>query len=142
MPLAQINIARMKAPIDSPIMADFVANLDRINALAENHEGFVWRLKDDNENATSIKVFEDDMLIINMSVWKDKASLMDYVYKTAHAEIFKRREEWFDKLGDMHMALWEVADGHFPSPEEGRERLEYLQKNGDSDFAFGFTWKK
>ena len=99
MPLAQINIARMKAPIDSPIMADFVANLDRINALAENHEGFVWRLKDDNENATSIKVFEDDMLIINMSVWKDKASLMDYVYKTAHAEIFKRREEWFDKLG-------------------------------------------
>lgn len=140
MHLAQVNIAKMKGPIDSPIMADFVANLDRINALAEAHEGFVWRLKGDENNATAIKVFEDDFLIINMSVWKDKKSLSDYVYKSDHKEIFKRRAEWFESMSEMHMALWLVEEGHFPSPEEAKERLEYLQKNGETEFAFGFRW--
>lgn len=140
MHLAQVNIAKMKAPIGSPIMADFIANLDRINAIAEAHEGFVWRLKGDENNATAIKVFEDDFLIINMSVWKDKKSLSDYVYKSDHKEIFKRKAEWFESMSEMHMALWLVEEGHFPSPEEAKERLEYLQKNGETDYAFGFRW--
>lgn len=140
MHLAQVNIAKMKAPIDSPIMADFIANLDRINAIAEAHEGFVWRLKGEENNATAIKVFEDKYLIINMSVWKDKKSLSEYVYKSDHKEIYKRKAEWFESMSDMHMALWLVEEGHIPTPEEARERLEYLQKNGETDYAFGFRW--
>ena len=103
--LAQINIAKILAPLDHPIMADFVANLDPINALAEESEGFVWRLKEENNNATSIKVFDDDFLIVNMSVWRNADALYEYVYRSNHVEIFKRRKEWFEKMKDMHMAL-------------------------------------
>src|SRR5688572_22166846 len=96
--LAQLNIARMLAPIDSPVMADFVANLDRINSVAENSKGFVWRLKDDSNNATSIRIFDDDFLIVNMSVWQSVDALFRYVYNSDHTEIFKRRTEWFEKM--------------------------------------------
>src|SRR5436190_10799386 len=106
--LAQVNIARMLAPIDSPVMEDFVANLDRINALAEASNGFVWRLKDDTNNATSIKIFDDDFLIVNMSVWENIDVLSQFVYQSDHVEIFKRRKEWFQKMPEMHMALWYV----------------------------------
>jgi len=106
--LAQINIAKMVAPIDSPVMADFVANLDSINALAETSEGFVWRLKDESNNATAIKIFDDDFLIVNMSVWKNTEALFQFVYKSNHIEIFKRRKEWFEKMDEMHMAQWYV----------------------------------
>src|SRR5258705_11355411 len=106
--LAQINIAKMLAPIDSPVMAEFVVNLDNINALAENSKGFNWRLKVDNNNATSIKIFDDDFLIVNMSVWKNTESLFQFVYQTNHVEIFKRRREWFEKMPEMHMALWYI----------------------------------
>ncbi|HTE32113.1 MAG TPA: DUF3291 domain-containing protein [Chryseolinea sp.] len=95
--LAQVNIAKMVAPINDPVMAEFVANLDRINSLAESSEGFVWRLKDDTNNATSIKVYDDDFIIVNMSVWTSVQYLVSYVYNSAHAEIFKRRQEWFEK---------------------------------------------
>jgi hypothetical protein len=136
--LAQLNIAKMLAPIDSPVMADFVANLDRINAIAESSMGFIWRLKGDNENATAIRVFEDDFLIINMSVWKDLNSLHKYVYKSDHVDIYKRRKEWFSKMTEMHMALWYVPAGHQPSPIEAREKLEFLQQHGETPTAFSF----
>lgn len=136
--LAQVNIAKMKAPIDSPIMADFVNNLDRINSLAEQSEGFIWRLKDENDNATAIKVFDNDYLIINMSVWKNTALLKNYVYKSMHVEILKRKKEWFEKMEQMHMALWYVEKNAFPSPLEAKEKLEYLRVNGESPRAFTF----
>lgn len=138
MHLAQINIARMLAPMDSPVMADFVANLDRINALAEAHEGFVWRLKDETNNATSLQPFPDDMLIINMSVWASPEQLKTYAYQTAHAEIMKRRREWFEKHAEAFMALWWIPEGHLPTLEEARERLTHLQVHGDTPFAFTF----
>jgi hypothetical protein len=136
--LAQINIARMLAPIDSPVMADFVANLDRINALAENSEGFVWRLKDYGNNATSIKVYDDDFIIVNMSVWQNTEALFQYVYQSAHVEIFKRRKEWFEKMSQMHMVLWYVPAGHRPTVNEAVEKLNYLRKNGETPLAFTF----
>ena len=139
--LAQINIARMLAPIDSPIMADFVHNLDPINELAERSAGFIWRLKDDSNNATSIKIFDDDFLIVNMSVWLNTESLFDYVYKSGHVEIFKRRKEWFEKMPEMHMALWYVPEGKHPSVEAATERLTYLRKHGETPYAFGFRKK-
>ena len=136
--LAQVNIGKMLAPIDSPVMAEFVANLDRINALAENSEGFVWRLKDDSNNATSIKVYNDDLIIVNMSVWKHTEALFEYVYKSAHVEIFKRRKEWFGKMAEMHMVLWYVPAGHKPSVDEAFEKLNFLRKNGETPLAFTF----
>jgi hypothetical protein len=136
--LAQLNIARMLAPIDSPVMADFVANLDAINTLAEKSVGFVWRLKDETNNATSVKVFNDDFLIVNMSVWQSADALFNFVYHSAHLEIFKRKKEWFEKMPEMHMALWYVTAGHRPTISESTDRLVYLQNNGPSPFAFNF----
>lgn len=138
MNLAQVNIAKMLAPIDDPIMADFVNNLDRINAIADRSEGFIWRLKGDENNATAIKAFEDDTLIINMSVWADIDALFQFTYKSNHIEVFKRKKEWFSKLKDMHMAFWYVDEGHLPTPEEARERLDYINQNGATPYAFTF----
>ena len=104
--LAQVNIARMLAPIDGPVMADFVANLDIINQLAENSEGFVWRLND--ENTTSVQIFDNEFILVNMSVWSSKKVLFDFTYSSSHVDILKRKQEWFSKMRDMHMALWYI----------------------------------
>jgi len=136
--IAQINIAKMLAPLDSPIMADFVANLEVINKLAEVSEGFIWRLKGDYDNATSIKVYDDEFILVNMSVWKDVDSLFRYAYQSQHIEIFKRRREWFEKMTQMHFALWFVPEGHQPSVEEATQRLDYLRANGETPYAFSF----
>ncbi|NER17663.1 DUF3291 domain-containing protein [Spongiivirga citrea] len=136
--LAQVNIAQMLAPMDDPIMADFVANLDRINALAEKSNGFVWRLKDEEGNAMAVRVFDDEFLIINMSVWENRQTLFDYVYKSMHVEILKRKTEWFSNMKNMHMALWYVPKGHFPTPQEAKDRLSYYNTHGATPYAFGF----
>ncbi len=138
MHLAQVNIAEMIAPINDPVMAGFVNNLDRINALAEESNGFVWRLKGDEGNATAIRVFEYDFLIINMSVWEDIDTLFDFTYKTAHVEILKRKKEWFHHMKNMHMAFWYVENGHHPTPLEAKLRLEYIRKHGETPYAFTF----
>jgi hypothetical protein len=136
--LAQLNIGRMLAPLNSVVMKDFVSNLDAINELAENSPGFVWRLKSDDNNATSIRIFDDDYLIVNMSVWSDKDALFDYVYRSAHVEIFKRKKEWFQKMDAMHMVLWYVPAGKMPTVEEALERLVYLRAQGATPYAFTF----
>lgn len=139
--LAQVNIGRILGPMDSEVMTDFAANIDFINGLAEGSDGFVWRLKEENNNATDIKMYDDEFLIVNMSVWKDADTLFEFTYRTMHAEILKRRKEWFSKLGQMHYALWYVPAGHEPTVAEARERLEHLQQNGDTPYAFGFKKK-
>lgn len=136
--LAQLNIAKMKFPLDDPQMADFVNNLDRINGIAESAEGFIWRLKDEQNNATSIKIYNDDFLIVNMSVWSNIDSLFQFTYQSAHVEIFKRRKEWFEKMTDMHMCLWYLPKGNLPTVQDAEERLTYLRKNGETPFAFTF----
>ena len=139
--LAQLNIARMLAPLDSPIMADFVANMDPINRLAENSNGFVWRLKDDSNNATSIRIFDDDFLIVNMSVWESVDSLFQFVYESDHIEVFKRRKEWFEKMPEMHMVLWYIPVGTVPSVADAVERLTLLRLQGETPYAFSFRKK-
>ncbi|WP_299211732.1 DUF3291 domain-containing protein [uncultured Aquimarina sp.] len=141
MQLAQVNIAEMLAPINDPIMEDFVNNLDRINELAEQSDGFVWRLKDDEGNATAITVFDNLFLIINMSVWESMHALFNFTYKTDHVEILKRKKEWFHKMPRMHMAFWYIENGHKPTPEEAKERLYYLQEHGETPYAFSFKSK-
>ncbi|MCG2586805.1 DUF3291 domain-containing protein [Massilia sp. TS11] len=135
--LAQLNIATMKAPLDSPTMADFVGNLDRINALAEQSPGFVWRLKDEAGDATAIRPFGDEVLI-NMSVWRDVASLSEFAFRSAHVEIMRRRREWFERMGEAYAVLWWVPAGHHPTAAEAAERLALLQAQGPSPQAFTF----
>ncbi|MGK0427654.1 MAG: 6-phosphogluconolactonase (cycloisomerase 2 family) [Ulvibacter sp.] len=142
MQLAQLNIAEAIAKMDSPVMADFVNNTDRINAIAEESEGFVWRLIIDyNDDTHVVNAFNSDSIVANMSVWKNRESLFNYVYNSGHVEVFKRKKEWFKEMLKMHMVLWYVNDGHNPTIEEGKERLEYLQKHGESPYAFGFKSK-
>lgn len=135
--LAELNIAVMKEPLDSPTMADFVANLDRINALAEQSPGFVWRLTDEGNDATSLRPL-DDMTLVNMSTWRDVASLHHYVFKTAHIEIMRRRHEWFERMREAHTVLWWVPSGHRPSVAEAIDRLAHLRAHGPSARAFTF----
>ena len=104
--LAQLNIGRMVAPIDAPEVADFVANLEPINALADRSAGFVWRLKTDAGNATSIHAFDDALLLLNMSVWESLETLRAFTYTTAHTDVLRRRKEWFERLEVAHLVLW------------------------------------
>lgn len=135
--LAQLNIASMKEPLEAPGMADFVANLERINALAENSPGYVWRLQDEAGDATAIRPFGAEVLV-NLSLWQDVESLGDYVYKSAHTEMLKRRNEWFSRLGEAHMVLWWVPAGHLPDVQEAAERLRLLRELGATAEAFSF----
>ena len=134
--LAQMNVARLRAPLDSPELADFVGALDRINALADGSPGFVWRLQDESGNATALHPMGDDV-IVNMSVWQDARSLQAFVYRGGHAGVMKRRREWFEKM-DLYLVLWWVPRGHRPTAQEGIARLELLRERGPSADAFTF----
>jgi hypothetical protein len=135
--LAQLNIATMRESLESPLMADFVDNLDRINALAESADGFVWRLQTDAGDATQVRPLGAQTLV-NLSVWRDVASLKDYVYKTAHAQIMRRRQEWFDRMDEASLVLWWVPVGHRPGIDEAVDKLRLLRSVGPSAQAFNF----
>ncbi len=136
--LAEVNIGTLRAPVDDPMIAEFVANLERINALAEGQPGFVWRLTGDGDDATDIQPDPTKpLLAINMSVWTDADSLAGFVYRTAHRDIMRRRAEWFEKM-ELYMCLWWVPVGHQPTPAEAMERLEILRRRGPSPEAFTF----
>ena len=135
--LAQLNIARLRAPVDSPELADFVANLDRINALAESAPGYVWRLQDETGNATGFRPFGDDC-IVNLSVWEDVASLGDYAFRSGHVEIMRRRREWFVPMDEAYAVLWWLPRDHRPGVLEAHERLGHLRAHGPSAYAFTF----
>jgi len=134
--LAQVNIGRLLAPLDDPQIAGFVAKLDEINALADKSPGFVWRLQSNEGNATSFRPYKDELTLLNMSVWTSLETFTDYVYKTAHREVMKMRRQWFERFDGPYMAVWWVPEGHIPTVEEAKERLEYLRTHGESPFAF------
>jgi Domain of unknown function (DUF3291) len=141
MHLAELNIGKMKGEnIDDPIMARFKEQLEEINALAEGSEGFIWRLKDESGDATNIRAYDDPQMAVNMSVWEDFSALEAYVYSGRHVEVMKSRRDWFHRM-DFYMVLWWVPVGHIPTVEEAKERLEFLQKNGPSPYAFSFRQK-
>lgn len=137
--IAQVNIGRARASLDDPLMAGFVARLEEINALADASPGFVWRLKTDEGDATALRPYDDESILVNLSVWKTPEDLQQYVYRSAHAEVMRQRKAWFERLSDVHMALWWIAPDHIPTVAEAKERLRYLQLNGESDFAFSFA---
>ena len=137
--LAQINIARLVAPLDDPKIAEFVALLEPINALADDTPGFVWRLKSETGNATDIAYNDDPFVIVNMSVWESLDALRTYAYKSDHAKVFRDRAKWFEKPEKPSYCLWWIPLGHIPSVAEGRERLEHYQKNGATPHSFWFS---
>lgn len=134
--LAQLNIARMHEPLDSERMAGFVAALEPVNALADASPGFVWRLATEDGDATSIRVFDDDMLIVNLSVWESLEALEAFVYKGGHLDVFRRRAEWFEPMAENHVVLWWVPVGTEPAVEAAAARLEQLRRRGPTPGAF------
>jgi hypothetical protein len=136
--LAQLNIGVIRGPMDSPVMAEFAANLDRINAVADASPGFVWRLQTDEGDATGIQAFDDELMLVNMSVWTDLESLRKFVYRSAHVEVLRRREQWFERMAEAFLVLWWVPRGHRPGIEEAIARLEILRSRGPGPEAFDF----
>ena len=134
--VAQLNIAAMKASYESPVMADFVANLDRIHALAEDAPGFVWRMKSGEEGETTRPM--EPLTLVNITVWRDVETLSEFTYRTAHAEIVRRRGEWFERMEQAYYVLWWVPKGHRPGVDEALDRLELLRANGPTPAAFTF----
>jgi len=137
--LAQINIGRLVAPMDDPRIAEFVAQLAPINALADRSPGFIWRLQSSYGNAMDIAYSDDPTINVNMSVWESIETLRDYVYRSNHLQVFRDRAKWFEKMDKPHYCLWWIAAGHIPTVAEGRERLEHYQEYGPTPFAFWFS---
>ena len=137
--LAQINIGRVRGPLDGEVMREFMEALDEINALAERSPGFVWRFKTDAGNATPVQAYADPRLLVNLSVWESVESLRHYVYRSRHGRFFARRSNWFEKFDAPHLALWWVPKGALPTLEDAKRRLEMIAANGDSPAAFTFA---
>ncbi len=140
--VAQVNVARAFAPMDSPRLADFVAGLDPVNAVADSAPGFVWRLQTEEGNATSLRMFSDDEegsdggILVNMSVWESVADLAAFVYGPAHRAVLRRRREWFEQLREVYAALWWIPRGHIPTTAEAEDRIRHLRAHGPTPHAF------
>ena len=135
--LAELNVARLRQPLDHPDTAEFVAALDTINALAESSPGFVWRLTDETGQSSSyVRADDDPLVIINLSVWESPEHLHDFVFHTAHTPFLRRRREWFDRMSQAVLVCWWVPTGHVPTVDESLDRLARLRREGVSDGAF------
>ena len=137
--IAQVNMGRIRFPLDEPLMSGFMNRLDDLNALADRSPGFVWRLQTNEGNATYFRPYPgDDRILLNMSVWETVDALRHYVYRSAHAEVLRHREEWFEKFAGVFMALWWVPIGHIPGIDEAKKRVAHLDAHGPTQFAFTF----
>ncbi len=140
--LAQVNVGRLLAPMDSPLIADFAAALDPVNAVADTAPGFVWRMQTEDGNATAVRGFEADAagapggILINMSVWESVEALAAYVYGDAHRAVLRRRREWFARMTDAYTALWWIPRGHLPTVGEAEDRVRHLRAHGPTPRAF------
>ncbi len=126
--LAQCNVGRLLAPLDTPQLAGFVAGLEPVNALADGFPGFVWRLQDADGDATSIRAFDDDMLIVNMSVWESVEALSEFTYRSGHRDVMRYRRQWFAPMDEAHLVLWWVPAGYIPDVDEAKDRLQSLRR--------------
>ena len=135
--LAEFNIARIRYPLDDPRMAGFVDNVDRVNRLAEQIEGFVWRLQDDSGHAMNMRVYDDPAILPNLTLWESPQALERFVWQTVHGRFYRRREDWFEPV-DTPLVMWWVPAGERPDMAEGVRRRDHLIAHGPSDFAFGW----
>jgi hypothetical protein len=139
--LAQVNVARLLAPLDDALLADFVALLEPVNAAADVASGFRWRLQDESGDATNVRAFAWDAggsagIIVNMSVWADVESLTEFVYGEMHRAVLRRRREWFERMADAYSVCWWVPAGHRPSTDEAEEHIRDLRANGVTPRSF------
>jgi len=136
--LAQLNIGRIRAPMTDPLMAGFVAELEPVNALADSASGFVWRLQTEAGDATAIRPYDDDTILINMSVWETVDALKAFVYRTHHADVMRQREKWFERVDTYFIVIWWIPAGTIPTVLEAKLRLDHLRQRGESPYAFSF----
>ena len=134
--LAQLNIGRLKHPLDSAEIKGFVDELEPVNALADDAPGFVWRLQTEDGDATAIKLFDDDQMIINLSVWESVETWRQFVFSGRHLDVMRHRRNWFEKMDEVYTVMWWVPAGHIPSPQEGIARLDRLRAEGPTSAAF------
>jgi hypothetical protein len=135
--LAQLNIARMKHAPDAPAMADFMAALDPVNALADASPGFLWRMVSGPDDSPEQVAFEASGWLLNISVWASLEDLRRFVRSEGHMMVMRRRAEWFDAV-EVNLCLWWVEDGHRPGFAEAMQRLGHLREHGPSAHAFNF----
>ncbi|MEM9582495.1 MAG: DUF3291 domain-containing protein [Pseudomonadota bacterium] len=141
--LAELNIGRLAAPVGDPRVAEFIDNIDRINGLGKRMPGFVWMLEGSGgPGATDHAIGGDALLVPNLTVWEDAASLETFVWGTVHKQFYEKRAEWFEVLDKMHFVMWWVPIGHQPTLDEALDRLEMLNERGDSPDAFGWDYLK
>jgi hypothetical protein len=136
--LAQVNVGRIAAPLDSETMYGFTSRLDEINALADGWPGFVWRLQGEGDSATDLRPFEDDSILVNLSVWESVNALRDYVYRSDHVKVLRERRQYFLPMKEAFTALWWVPAGHLPGTDEAWQRLLHLREHGPTPHAFTF----
>jgi heme-degrading monooxygenase HmoA len=136
--LAQVNLATLRAPLDAPELAGFVARLEPINALADAHPGFVWRLQTEDGDATAIRPFDDERVMVNLSVWESLEALRTFVYASRHLDVMRHRREWFHRMADAYLALWWIPAGTVPTVAQAKDRLELLRRKGPTADAFTF----
>ena len=136
--IAQLNLARLKEPLDSPLMQPFVDRLDEINGLAEQSPGFRWRLQGEYGNATDIRIADDPLVLINMTVWATIDDLYTFTYRSEHKTVFARRFEWAERWNGPNNVLWWQATGTIPTVGDGLHRLDLLCENGPGPEAFTF----
>lgn len=143
--LAQLNVGRLIAPVDDPRVADFVNNIDRVNALGKRSPGFVWMMEGSGAPGTGnteTKIAGDPLFISNLTVWEDVNSLETFVFNTVHKQFYDRAKDWFEVMGEQHFVLWTVNAGHRPTLEEALARLDHLNSHGPSAYAFGWAEAK
>jgi hypothetical protein len=136
--IAQYNLAKLRTPLDDPLLADFVAAIDRINHLGDASPGFVWRHQTEDGNSTSVRPRDDSSIIINFTVWESIESLFEFTYHSDHVEVYRKRRNWFEHVVWAYLALVWIRAGHIPSVEEGEERLRHLDAHGPTPHAFTF----
>jgi hypothetical protein len=128
----------MRAPMEDPLMEGFVTRIESLNALADNSPGFIWRLQTEDGDATAVRVFDDELILFNLSLWESIEALEAYVYQSSHVSVVQKRAEWFERPSKSPLVLWWVDAGHIPTEEEAEQRLEMLWQNGPSPKAFTF----
>jgi hypothetical protein len=138
MHLAQFNISRNRYPLDDPRMKEFLDNVERVHRLAEQIDGFVWRLHDETGHAMNIRVYDDPEILPNLTVWRNVEALERFVWQTLHKRMYNRRDAWFSPIEGAKLVMWWIPEGHRPPMAEGVERLDHLRKHGPSDYAFGW----
>jgi len=129
----------MRAPLDSPVMAGFVSQLQAVNTLAEQSPGFVWRLQTPEGDATAVRAFDDQRILLNITVWESVEALKNFTYGGSHLAAYRDRAKWFEPPTEAYLALWWIPAGHLPDVQEAIDRLQYRREHGDTPEAFSFA---